>query len=154
METVNIEKIMQEIREEIAEKGYKNDMLSFNDVILDTADLNVSKFDKVSFNEELYSLNHSWDVKAYRIIPRTDSLKSKVAMFLKKVIRKTVKFYVEPIVTDQNYFNAITVKMFNLMERYISENKKTVELQKTVEELLVAQEKLEKEILELKSSLK
>lgn len=143
MENINIEKIMQEIREEITEKGYTNDMLSFNDIILDSSDLSVSKFDKVRFNEDLYSLNHFWDVKAYRPIVDNGSLKSKVITFIRKVIRKSVKFYVEPITAEQNAFNAVTVRLFNMMECYISENKKNAELLATIENL-------KKEIEELK----
>lgn len=146
MENINIEKIMQEIRDEITEKGYTNDMLSFNDIILDGSDLTVSKFDKVRFNEELYSLNHFWDVKAYRSVEHGNSIKSKIITFIRKIIRKSIKFYIEPINADQNTFNAVTVKLFNLMECYISENKKNAELQETVEEL-------KKEINELKQSI-
>lgn len=153
MENINIEKIMEEIRQDITEKGYTNDMLSFNDVVLDTSDLCVQKFDKVKFNEELYALNHNWEVKAYRAIPGNGSFKSKISGFIKKVIRKCVKFYVEPINTDQNTFNAITVKMFNLVECYISETKKNEELNTTVEKLVAEQEKLKKELEELKKKL-
>lgn len=135
MENINIEKIMQEIREEIAEKGYTNDMLSFNDVILDGSDLTASKFDKVRFNEELYSLNHYWDVKTYRSVECGNTLKAKLITFIRKVIRKCIKFYVEPITEDQNTFNAVAVKLFNLVECYISESKKNEELQETVENL-------------------
>lgn len=144
MQNVNIEQIMQEIRTEITEKGYTNDMLSFSDVIVDTNDLSVHKFDKVVFNEELYSLNHSWDVQAYRPIIGGGSVKSKIATFVKKVIRKFVKFYVEPIAEDQSNFNALTVKLFNLVECYMNENKV---LQERVE-------KLEAEIEEMKKSVK
>lgn len=35
MSELNVEKIMEEIREEIKEKGYTNDMLSFSDMIVD-----------------------------------------------------------------------------------------------------------------------
>ena len=145
MESINIEKIMQEIREEITEKGYTNDMLSFNDIILDSSDLSVSKFDKVRFNEDLYSLNRSWDVKVYHPIFDNGSLKSKILTFIKKVIRKSVKFYVEPITTEQNAFNAATVKLFNMMECYISENKRNEELQETVENLKKEIEELKKQ---------
>ncbi|CUX40509.1 hypothetical protein BN3590_01217 [Clostridium sp. C105KSO15] len=35
MEKIDVEKIMEEIREDIRIKGYTNDMLSFNDVIVE-----------------------------------------------------------------------------------------------------------------------
>ena len=49
--TVNVNEIMKQIRNDIQEKGYTNDMLSFDDVIVDVGTGQVTKFDKVKFNE-------------------------------------------------------------------------------------------------------
>lgn len=136
---INIESIMQEIRADIREKGYTNELLSFNDVIVDTSSMNASKFDKISFNEEIYTVNHSWNVQAYRAISG-----SKVAVFFKKVIRKMVYFFVEPIVMEQDGFNASVVRVMNQMNCYIDEkNRENEDLKKQVEELTAKIEKLE-----------
>ena len=147
METINIEKIMQEIRDDIAEKELTNNLLSFTDIMVDTNDLSVNKFDKMIFDEELYSLNHAWDVQAYRAIVGNGTLKSKVGVFFKKVIRKLTKFYIEPIADDQSAFNALNVKLFNLLECYISENKANSDL---IEKLIEEQKLLKEEIALLK----
>ena len=55
-EQINVESIMKEIKKEIEVKGYTNDLLSFDDVIVDVGSMNVNKFDKVKFNEDIYCL--------------------------------------------------------------------------------------------------
>lgn len=150
---INIEEIMQEIREEIKKNGYTNDMLSFNDITIDETDLKMNKFDKVIFNEELYAMNTSWNIQAYRPLVCTGTIKSKMAVFIKKVIRKCIKFYVEPITDEQAAFNANIVRTFNLLDCYISENKSSGELQEKIKELLIEQDKLKQEIAELKRCL-
>ena len=57
--TVNVNEIMKQIRNDIQEKGYTNDMLSFDDVIVDVGTGQVTKFDKVKFNEEIFNFNAS-----------------------------------------------------------------------------------------------
>jgi len=128
---INIELIMQEIKAEIKEKGYNNDLLSFNDIVIDTSGMNASNFDKIAFNEEIYTVNHTWNVQAYRVLSG-----SKVALFFKKVVRKMVYFFVEPIVLEQDGFNASVVRLMNQINCYVDETKEQNELlQKQVEEL-------------------
>jgi len=128
---INIESIMQEIKAEIKEKGYNNDLLSFNDIVIDTSGMNASNFDKIAFNEEIYTVNHTWNVQAYRVLSG-----SKVALFFKKVVRKMVYFFVEPIVLEQDGFNASVVRLMNQINCYVDETKEQNELlQKQVEEL-------------------
>lgn len=129
--SINIETIMQEIKAEIREKGYTNDLLSFNDIVVDTSTMSVTKFDKIAFNEEIYTVNHSWNVQAYRVLNG-----SRIAVFFKKVIRKMVYFFVEPIVLEQNGFNASIVRIMNQMNCYVDETKQENSvLKKQIEEL-------------------
>ena len=100
-EQINVESIMKEIKKEIEVKGYTNDLLSFDDVIVDVGSMNVNKFDKVKFNEDIYVANHEWEVNPYRPLQG-----GKVTVFFKKAIRKLVYFFVEPIVMAQDGFNA------------------------------------------------
>ena len=128
---INIESIMQEIKADIKEKGYTNDILSFNDIVIDTSTMNASKFDKIAFNEEIYTVNHTWNVQAYRVLSG-----SRLALFYKKVVRKLVYFFVEPIVLEQDGFNASIVRLMNQMNCYVDETKQQNEvLVKQVEEL-------------------
>ena len=125
-EQINVESIMKEIKKEIEVKGYTNDLLSFDDVIVDVGSMNVNKFDKVKFNEDIYVANHE-----YRPLQG-----GKVTVFFKKAIRKLVYFFVEPIVMAQDGFNASIVRLMNQMNCYIEEKDKEIaELKKEIEEL-------------------
>ncbi|MDO5403594.1 MAG: hypothetical protein Q4F11_09155 [Eubacteriales bacterium] len=115
-ETIDVKSIMSEIREDIQKKGYTNDMLSFDDVVMDAGAAQVTKFDKVKFNEEIFIINHEWNVQAYRPLQG-----GRISVFFKKVIRKLVYFFVEPIVISQDGFNASLVRMMNQMNCYIEE---------------------------------
>lgn len=149
MININVEEIMQQIRDEIKEKGYKEEMLSFSDLTVGKDDLSVRRFNKTMFNESLDFLNRGWKVQPYRMFD-VRSLKSKITTFGKKVIRKFIKFYIEPITADQNRFNASVVRLFNLMQCYMKENRENEQLQSQVKQLLTEQEKLKKELDELK----
>ncbi len=129
--TINIEEIMQEIKSDIKAKGYTNDCLSFDDVVVDVSSMNAVTFDRIKFNEDLYTANHEWQVNAYRVLQG-----NAIVVFFKKVIRKLVYFFVEPIVMAQNGYNASVVRMMNQMSCYIDEqNKEIEELKKRLAEL-------------------
>jgi len=134
MEEINIEKIMEEIRQEIQEKGYTNDMLSFDDIM---------DFDEENKTLEDYFdiLNSIWNVQAYRELPGGNGLVSKLNVFIKKVLRKLIKFYIEPIVADQNEFNANCVRLLNMSNGHMNIKDKKIEM-------------LEEEIEQLKKQIK
>ena len=121
MNDINIEEIMSQIREEIKEAGYTDDMLSFDDVELDDCNFQFEIFDKGDFNREVYDLNHRWKIQTYRNLNS-----GKLVTFMKKVIRKMIRFYVDTVVEDQNMFNANIVKTMNLMNCYIQEQEATI----------------------------
>ena len=147
MEAINIEAIMQEIREEIKEKGYTYDMLSFNDIEIDSDDLVARRFNRWTFEDSVDFANRNWQVQAYRVLETNGGLKTKLINFVKKIVRKCTKFYVEPVVRDQNVFNANAVKLFSLMQCYVSEK------QEQIDELIREQENLKIEIAELKKMI-
>lgn len=100
MKQIDVEKIIEEIREEIKEKGYTKDLLSFSDSCI---------ADGINM-EEILSLAYLTRTKSqideYPVWGQ-DSFSSKIKTFIKKVIRKSVKFYVVPIVEKQNLFNEL-----------------------------------------------
>lgn len=128
MESINIEKIMEEIRQEIKEKGYTNDLLSFQDIVDEQTENRTM--------EEYYDiLNNIWNVKAYRLLS-SEGCFGKLKTFIKKVIRKSIKFYIEPIVNDQNEFNANNVRLLNMIHSYMElTDQKIAMLEKELDEV-------------------
>lgn len=116
METINIEQIMEEIRAEIKEKGYKERELSFNDIPIKQE--TQSELSEAYSSERLDSLinaaNASTRVDFYR--PITDGgLKGMV----KKAIRKIMKPLLLPLCQDQEAYNSILVQTINQMKLFI-----------------------------------
>ena len=142
---IHIEEIMADIKREIKEKGLTGDMLSFEDV----------PYKKTpqaggSVSEALDFLNSNYNVQPYKEL-KGNPLK----VVFKKIIRKLMKFYIEPTVNDQNKVNSSIVTVLNGLADNSPEkalNKaETIELAQ--KELLIRIEKLEKENEELRKAL-
>lgn len=135
METVNTEEIMQEIRAQIEQRGYKKSDLRFADVTIDTTD-NMEDIDEYfelqNFGLTVDKMNSRRTVQCWKMLRG-----NKIAVLFKKIIRKLVKFYIEPIVREQNQFNFYTTSaMAQLYAKLEKEQAVELELlQKRVEEL-------------------
>lgn len=127
MGELNVEKIMEEIRSEIKEKGYTNDMLSFSDIKPDDPGIDAERFEKRQFDEELFHINTLWNVNPNREIIKKPGLKGKCVTLFKKLIRKCIRFYLADIVQEQVNFNAVSVRLFNMVNLYMEENLKLSE---------------------------
>lgn len=146
MSELNVEKIMEEIREEIKEKGYTNDMLSFSDMIVYEKGGDVEKFERVKFSEELFNLNMLWNVNPVRPIEKKPGIKGKLICLYRKIVRRCIRSYISPIVWEQDTFNATTVRLFNLVNFYMEENMRLLEELNRVKE---SQDMLEKRVNQL-----
>ena len=106
--SINIEEIMAEIKQKIKEQGLTADMLSFEDV-------------PYKKNAQSGSASEALDYISthYYIQPYKELQGNPVKVFIKKVLRKLMKFYVEPVVFEQNDFNANAVTVM----KSLTENK-------------------------------
>lgn len=141
---INIEEIMAEIKRGIKEQGLTADMLSFEDVPFKKTAQGGSASEALD-----YITSH------YYIQPYKELKGNPVKVFIKKVIRKLVKFYVEPVVFEQNDFNANAVTvMKSLSEGQAADLSGKVEtLELAQKELLIRLDKLERENKELRAKL-
>ena len=140
-EKINIEEIMAEIKQSIKEQGLTADMLSFEDV-------------PYRKNAQSGSASEALDYVSthYYIQPYKELQGNPVKVFIKKVIRKLTKFYVEPVVFEQNDFNANAVTvMKSLTESGSADLGGRVEtLELANKELLIRLDKLERDNAELR----
>lgn len=142
--SINIEEIMAEIKRNIKEQGLTADMLSFEDVPYKKTAQGGSAAEAMD-----YLTSH------YYIQPYKELKGNPIKVFIKKTLRKLMKFYVEPVVFEQNDFNANAVTVM----RSLSDGK-TADLTSKVEtlelaqkELIIRLDKLERENAELRSKL-
>lgn len=119
MQEINVENIMQEIRDDIKRKGYTPDMLSFQDV-----DIPINEGYGYNY-DELKSLVHQMDkqciVAWYRELPGNP-----IVVFIKKVIRVLVAFIIIPISNEQNSFNGSTTRVIHQLMGYIDEQNEKI----------------------------
>lgn len=135
MEYINTEEIMQEIRTQIAERGYSRTELRFADV---TAGMSDSLgeipdfFELQNFGLTVDQMDARREVQCWRLISG-----NRIIVFVKKIIRKLVKFYVEPIIKSQNEFNFYTTSAIAQLRAKCEEEQdiKLLEMQKRIEEL-------------------
>lgn len=156
--SICIEDIMNEIRAEIKEKGYDSSMLSFEDITCDTS-LN----DRESVNTEDFSKNLQYVNLNGSVQPYKELSGGKLVVLFRKVLRKLIKFYIEPVVDDQNQLNIRFVRMFNFIENRIKAepagsdinelSKQISDLELRIKTVSACAEKLEKENEELKKRL-
>ena len=155
---INVSEIMDGIREEIKEKGYSSDMLSFADVPSDSDSGDFSeRFDADMLHGNIQYVNANHRVDPYRPISGNP-----VAMFFKKVIRKLVSFYVEPYAAEQSSLNANIAQAQTQIELYIQESRmhSTKVLLERIEELelqqknaKIAMDQMQAQIAALQSKL-
>ncbi|MBQ8613528.1 MAG: hypothetical protein IJ416_04870 [Ruminiclostridium sp.] len=117
---INVQRIMADIKAEIERKNLKSDILSFEDVFAGGSTASGSDFNEKSFVNELSYLNSNFSIASNREIKTGKKVIGGLVIFVKKVIRKMTRFYVEPIVTEQNAFNTHTVRALNCIRKFIN----------------------------------
>lgn len=138
MNEINVEKIMEEIRADIKKRNLSEEDLNFLDVKKESVLEGV--FNHGHMQDELKIANQFADVNPHQSIGG-----SGIKRFIKRVIRKCIAFYVQPLFIKQNEFNAHSVRALNEMNLYIERSEAR---QKELESML---EKLQKEVTELQS---
>lgn len=65
---INVEEIMEKIRAEIKEKGYKESDLSFSDVLIPAfTEVAKEEFDLVALQGKLQGINETYGVDYYKV---------------------------------------------------------------------------------------
>ena len=137
MVEINVSDIMEELKREIVKRGYTDKLLTFEDVGDFTGVGQASgKSHSYSFEEltrQCNNVNAQYNVLEYRIYP-TNGLGNKIKTIIKKALRKPIRFYINPIVHDQNEFNSSVTRCINQMRIYIAENQSLNEQVKKLNE--------------------
>ncbi len=134
MSGINIEDIMDEIREEIRQKGYTDDMPSFEEI--ENREESGYQYSEEEYLALLHEINVNNNIVWYReleggFLPR----------LLKKVVRKLTSFLGVPVVVDQSTFNASVTREFNQLAGYMDEQKD--ELNRCRQEIALLTDKVE-----------
>ena len=143
--SINVEQIMADIKREIKEKGLTSDMLSFEDIPYKKTAQGGSPAEALD-----YVTAH------YYVQPYQEFTGNPVKVFFKKALRRLMRFYIDPIVMEQNDLNANTATVIKAISedksKDMSNRVDTLEI--VNKELVKRIEKLERENEELRSIIK
>lgn len=123
---INIEDIMEEIREKVKNKKYSREALDFEFVMKAEA---VKPFDANDFCVALQAIGCNMDL-------RYDEPIQGKGTFVKKIIKKLNKFYIKPLLEKQSRTNGDILTIMNQMGDYILQaDKKMQEYELRIEYL-------------------
>lgn len=117
MQTVDVEKIMEEIRQEIAEKGYKEEDLHFEDVALSMEEPSSLRYCREDAEKQLDYLSfHSSNPVFFPLSGNP------VKTFVQRVVRRVFLFVIYPAFQFQNKYNATATRFLKQSMNYMNEN--------------------------------
>lgn len=118
---INVEEIMEQIRQNMKDRGYDKEPLSFDDIEFSKNSIYGREgYNSDFFQKELEYLNQNWNNPCH--VPVTSS--NFVFAFIKKVIRKCTYFIILPIINFQNAYNASNTRCMNQIKEYMVEIEK------------------------------
>ena len=115
---IDVEKIMEEIREDIRKNGYEASSLSFNDI-----EIRKSNYMEENFNLAKSIINTSWDLKVFAPIQGHG-----IKRFVKRVVRKIVRASFCQQFEIQQAFNANVVKVINELSTLVNEQQERIRM--------------------------
>lgn len=121
----DISKMIAHIEEEVSQRTDKVSYLSFDDVkIPSDSQSKVLRSDLFELDELLLHMeqvNQQWNYRVYREIERLPGLRGMLVYLLKKIVRKMIHFYVDPMIHDQVTYNSSVANSLNQMRNFILE---------------------------------
>jgi hypothetical protein len=148
------EVIMEEIRREIAEKGFnESELKSFHEMQLDTDTPYESMYEDELFEQSLAAMNQDY------LLTLDHPLDSNpVKRMIQKIMIKLIRFYVEPVMNRQLTFNIDTVHTMNQTRLYHKQIERDVQqIGQDVEDMIMEQKedtlRMVKRIQELEEQL-
>lgn len=113
---INVDAVVQEIKNDIEREGCVSDIPSFKDV------MRIEAPETVSFGEDdLKGMVEAYGSSCY-VVESTPIKGNPIVVFIKRLIRKLTRFYVRPIVNAQNDINAMSGRIFVSIEKRIGES--------------------------------
>lgn len=129
MQEIDIEKIMEEIRQEIRDKGYKEEDLDFADIAVISTKTVTAGYDPEELERQAAYLNaNSQNPICFPLSGNP------VKVFLQKVLRRCFLFVIFQAFQFQNRFNISVTCFLNQVRNYQAENSELKEQLKKQQE--------------------
>ena len=143
---IDVEKIMDEIRADIERRELDDTLVPFDEIPFSNEIMNVLP-DSHAYSRKELRRNLLYAADHYKVpLDRVIEAGNAGAMTVKKAVRKFTRFYIKPVVEDQNSVNAALVNALRQERNYIQIQEQAV---RELKERVAA---LETEISELKKA--
>lgn len=119
-----VEKIVEEVREETASQKEACGIPAAEECV---SLFSLKSNGNASLQEEIDFLAHKAEVPARRPLFCSRPVIGGLLLWMKKVIRRLVRFYVEPLVLDQNEWNTHSVHLMRTLSDLAEENQQRTE---------------------------
>lgn len=151
METkIDVENIMKEIRAEVERRKINETIIPFEEIPMYWEEERDMEFNFDELKNDLKYLNEHCHIQSIRPL-RSRPIVGGFIILCKKILRKCLVFYIEPIVRDQNEFNAVIARSMRCIQHYQEEH---AEMQEELAELTKKISMLELQISEYKAEAK
>ena len=118
--TALVQKMLQDVRNEIAEEKPVCNIESFESFWLRKHHANDSDFDKISLVNDLNVLENAGRINYYEELSSYKPGFSSVVIFVKKCIRKMQTFLILPMVEKQNAINSQNVRIAKHFRSFVN----------------------------------
>lgn len=138
---LNVDGILEEIRSDISKRGLRGELPPFSDFSTFSMEpLSLSRrLDLKELNRDVLEMSRICEIDLDAPLTAKRRFLAPLEFFFKSILRKLLRFVLWPIVTEQNFFNKLTVYSMNQTRNYIMET---------------AEKDYEKEIRELKEQIR
>ena len=129
-EGINIEQILREIKIYIEQNQLQNDILYPNQVehesyFSQSANIQ-SSASRPSVSDELNQLKQQANVQADKVLKSNRNPIGFLIIFVKKIIRRLTRFYIKPVVAEQNEINIRIISVLELLHKSLIEDDKEI----------------------------
>ena len=116
---IDVEKIMDEIRADIERRELDDTLVPFDEIPFSNEIMNVLP-DSHAYSRKELRRNLLYAADHYKVpLDRVIEAGNAGAMTVKKAVRKFTRFYIKPVVEDQNSVNAALVNVLRQERNYI-----------------------------------
>ena len=159
MDKIDVDRILQEVRESIQEKGIDEKILSFDEIakpqyvlseitdgtVDDSEYMGCEPFSSDRLNEICFDLHSEYRISPDSLLVQSAGIKGKAVSVIKKAVHRCLI----PVVDQQNEFNETVVRAINMISKPVAESSKEKErinyLEKQTMILMERVKQLEKE---------
>ncbi|MDR2649363.1 MAG: hypothetical protein LBB94_06550 [Clostridiales bacterium] len=119
---IDIEKIMDEIRADIAAKGFNEDLPDFADISVKYEP--PPKFDIAKLESVIARLGVSWNIQPYHEIRSRPGVLGGIIIFIRRIIRRCITFHTTPIVSEQDEVNLLILEALVQLRDFVKDQSK------------------------------